>query len=242
MADVELPITGHLEELRGRLLRAVLTIAVGFAIAYPLSAQIFDFLTEPIFAAAVARGDKVQLIGTGVAEAFFTRVKVSFIAGLFLALPVILYQGWQFVLPGLKPEEAKSGRAFVAVGTFFFFLGATFCYEVIFTFGYPFFLAEYASINIEPVIRISEYLSFTARLLFAFGITFELPVVTYFLARVGVVTHTMLIKQARYAVLVIFVIAAMLTPPDVVSQVLMAAPLMILYGVSIFVAYWVGRD
>jgi len=112
---------------------------------------------------------------------------------------------------------------------------------VVFDFGFPFFLAEYARIGVDPTIRISEYLSFSSRLMIAFGITFELPVATFFLARIGLVTHTLLISVARYAILVVFVLAAILTPPDVVSQVLMAGPLMLLYGLSIIVAYFFAR-
>jgi sec-independent protein translocase protein TatC len=119
--------------------------------------------------------------------------------------------------------------------------GSSFCYGIVFDFGFPFFLAEYNRIGVDPAIRISEYLSFASRLMIAFGITFELPVATFFLARIGLVTHTLLIGVARYAVLAVFVIAAILTPPDVVSQVLMAGPLMLLYGLSIIVAYVFAR-
>jgi sec-independent protein translocase protein TatC len=242
MADVELPLTGHLEELRKRLVRIVLALVVGFAICYPNSAVLFDFLEAPLLRAASADGaDGVQLIGTGVAEAFFTRLKVSIFAALFLVLPVILYQLWRFIVPGLRATEANYGRAFVVVGTIFFLIGSTFCYAVVFDFGFPFFLAEYRRIGVEPAIRISEYLSFASRLMIAFGITFELPVATFFLARIGLVTHTLLIRVARYAILVVFVLAAILTPPDVVSQVLMAGPLMLLYGLSIIVAYFFAK-
>ncbi len=237
MADLELPLTGHLEELRARLVRALLALIVAFAICYPQAERLFHFLTAPLMAAAANSEAGAQLIGTGVAEAFFTRLKVSFIAALFFSLPVILYQIWLFVLPGLRAREARYGLGFVIVGTFFFMLGASFCYAVVFDFGFPFFLAEYERIGIAPTIRIAEYLSFTSRMLLAFGITFELPVATFFLARVGAVTHHLMIASARYAVLVTFILAAVLTPPDVVSQVLMAGPLMLLYAISIGVAY-----
>jgi sec-independent protein translocase protein TatC len=241
MSDLELPLTGHLEELRSRLVKVLAATTVAFAICYPQAQHIFDFLTAPLMKAAADSPDKVELIGTGVAEAFFTRLKVSLIASLFLALPVILYQGWKFVLPGLRGREAAYGRAFVLVGSMFFVVGAWFCYGVVFDYGFPFFLSEYARIGIEPVIRISEYLSFTSRMLLAFGLTFEMPVATFFLARVGLVTHLTLIRYLRYAVIVVFIVAAILTPPDVVSQVLMAGPLMVLYALSIGVAYLFGK-
>jgi sec-independent protein translocase protein TatC len=237
MADLELPLTGHLQELRARLIRALIALIIAFAICYPQAETLFDFLTAPLIDAANNSPEGARLIGTGVAEAFFTRLKVSFIAALFLALPVILYEIWIFILPGLRKREARYGLGFVIVGSFFFIAGSAFCYAIVFDFGFPFFLTEYQKIGIEPTIRISEYLSFTSRMLLAFGITFELPVATFFLARVGLVTHHTLINSARYAILVTFILAAVLTPPDVVSQVLMAGPLMILYGVSIGVAY-----
>jgi sec-independent protein translocase protein TatC len=241
MADLELPLTAHLDELRTRLVRALIALVIAFAFCYPQAERLFAFLTEPLLSAAADSVTGARLIGTGVAEAFFTRLKVCIVAALFFSLPVILYQIWLFILPGLLPREARYGLGFVIVGTFFFMCGAAFCYAVVFDFGFPFFLSEYQKISIEPVIRISEYLSFSSRMLLAFGITFELPVATFFLARVGLVTHMTLISSARYAILVAFILSAMLTPPDVVSQVLMAGPLMLLYGVSIGVAYVFAR-
>jgi sec-independent protein translocase protein TatC len=237
MTDVEMSLPAHLEELRSRLIRMVLALGLAFAVCYPNSQALFEFLLEPLERAAAPDTEGFGLIGTGVAEAFFTRLKVSFVAALFLSLPVILYQAWMFVLPGLKDYEVRYGSGFVIVGTIFFLTGAAFCYEIVFAFGFPFFLAEYRSIGVDPTIRISEYLSFTSRLLLAFGITFEMPVAAFFLARVGVITHLTLIEYGRYAFLATFVLAAILTPPDVVSQLLMAGPLLLLYGLSIGVAY-----
>jgi sec-independent protein translocase protein TatC len=241
MADVELPLTGHLAELRSRLGRGLLAVVVAFAACYPSSKLAFDFLTAPLLAANASSPVHAELIGTGVAEAFFTRLKVSFVAALFLALPVILYQTWLFVVPALKAHEARYAKSFVAAGTVFFFAGSAFCYTVVFPFGFPFFLSEYHSIGVEPAIRISEYLSFSSRMLLAFGIIFELPVATFFLARMGLVTHRMLIHFARYAVVAVFVLAAILTPPDVATQLLMAVPLLLLYGLSVGVAWTFGK-
>lgn len=237
MTDVEMSLPAHLEELRTRLIRMVVALFIAFAVCYPNAQALFEFLLAPLERAAAPGTDGFGLIGTGVAEAFFTRLKVSFVAALFLSLPVILYQTWMFILPGLKDYEVRYGSGFVIVGTIFFLAGAAFCYEIVFAFGFPFFLAEYRSIGVDPTIRISEYLSFTSRLLLAFGITFEMPVAAFFLARVGVITHLTLIEYGRYAFLATFVLAAILTPPDVVSQLLMAGPLLLLYGLSIGVAY-----
>lgn len=237
MAELQLPLTGHLEELRQRLLRSLIAIGAAFAFCYPNAQWLFAFLTKPLDDAVAVHDAPVQLIGTGVAEAFFVRLAVSFICAVFVALPVVLYQFWSFVAPGLHEREVRHGRAFVFAGTGFFLAGAAFCYAVALPAGFPFFLSEYERIGVAPQIRISEYLSFTSRLLLAFGIIFELPVATFFLARVGLVSHHFLIQYGRIAVVAVFVVAAILTPPDAASQLLMACPLLVLYGASIGVAY-----
>jgi sec-independent protein translocase protein TatC len=235
MPDVKMPLTAHLEELRWRLIKAMLAIAVGFTATYNLADWLFAFLTRPLLALNLG---PVELIGTGVTEAFFTKLKVSFIAAVFLASPVLFYQAWKFVAPGLYDQEKRYARPFVFFATIFFILGAGFCYVAVFPLGYRFFIEEYQTIGVSPSIRISEYLTFTARMLIAFGLTFELPVVTFFLARMGVVTHRTMLSYTRYAVLAIFIIAAVLTPgPDIASQLLMAGPLLVLYAASIGVAY-----
>jgi sec-independent protein translocase protein TatC len=237
MPDVELPLTGHLEELRQRLFRAMLATAVTFTVCYPNAEWLFAVLTQPLKTAAASSPQAVELIGTGVAEAFFTRLAVSFVGAVFLALPVILYQVWRFVLPGLHDREVRYGRGFVLAGTLFFLVGAAFCYLVALPFGFPFFLSEYERIGVTPSIRINEYLSFVSRMLLAFGVIFEMPVATFFLARVGLVSPKFLLHYGRHAIVVVFVVAAILTPPDAASQMLMAVPLLFLYGMSIGVAY-----
>jgi sec-independent protein translocase protein TatC len=239
MRDATMPLTAHLEELRWRLIKSIGAVAVAFAVCYGFSEQVFAILTQPL----VGAGDRrLLLIGTGVTEAFFTRLKVTFIAAVFVASPMIFYQAWRFVAPGLYANERRTALPFVFAGTFFFVSGACFCYLVVFPVGYAFFLEEYRTIGVAPTIRISEYLSFAARMLLAFGITFELPVVTFFLARLGIVTHRMLLSWFRYAIVVIFIVAAVLTPgPDAASQFLMATPLLFLYLISIGVAYFFGR-
>jgi sec-independent protein translocase protein TatC len=226
-----------LEELRQRLFRAIVATAVTFTVCYPNAEWLFALLTYPLKQAASSSEHPVELIGTGVAEAFFTRLAVSFVGAVFLALPVILYQLWRFVLPGLHDREVRYGRGFVLAGTLFFVLGAAFCYLVALPFGFPFFLSEYERIGVTPSIRIAEYLSFISRMLLAFGVIFEMPVATFFLARVGMVSHTFLLRFVRQAIVVIFVVAAILTPPDAASQMLMAVPLLLLYTLSIAVAY-----
>jgi sec-independent protein translocase protein TatC len=237
MPDLHLPLTGHLEELRRRLFKALLAIGAAFIVCYPNSEWFFAILTDPLMSAVSADEGSVQLIGTGVAEAFFVRLAVSFVGALFLALPVILYQLWCFIMPGLNVREVYHGRAFVFAGTGFFLAGAMFCYFIALPIGFPFFLGEYERIGVAPTIRINEYLSFTSRMLVAFGVIFEMPVLTFFLARVGLVSHHFLLHYGRHAIVALFVVAAILTPPDAASQMLMACPLLLLYGISIGVAF-----
>jgi sec-independent protein translocase protein TatC len=237
--DARMPLTAHLEELRWRIVRALLAVAVAFALSWWFVEPLFALLLRPLVA---LRHSDSLVIGTGVTEAFFTKLKVAFIAALFLSSPVIFFQAWRFVAPGLYQSEKRLALPFAVAASVFFVLGATFCYTAVFPVGFQFFLSEYDSVAITPQLRVSEYLSFAARMLLAFGVTFELPVVTFFLARLGLITHRTLLGSARYAIVVIFIVAAVLTPgPDVASQLLMAAPLLVLYALSIGVAYVVAR-
>lgn len=234
-----MPLLEHLAELRTRIIRAFLALSLAFGVCYYFAEPLFGFLIRPL---AALRPEQGLVIGTGVTEAFFTKLKVSFIASLFAASPIIFFQAWRFVAPGLYDSERRLALPFAVAASFFFVLGASFCYWLVFPVGFSFFLAEYESISVAPQIRISEYLTFASRMLLAFGVTFELPVVTFFLARVGMVTHRTLLRVWRYAVVVIFIVAAMLTPgPDVASQLLMATPLLVLYFLSIGVAYMAAR-
>lgn len=230
-----MPLIEHLKELRVRLIRAVIAIAVGFAVAYGFVDQIFRILTVPLRAAS---NSKVLLIGTGIGEAFFTKIKVALIAALFIASPAVLYELWRFIAPGLYATERRMARPFVIFTTIFFIMGGYFCWAVVLKIGYVFFLGQYASIGVTPTLRISEYLNFSAKLLLAFAITFEMPVLGFFLTRFGIIDYRWMLRQFRYAVLVIFVIAAALTPPDFISQFLLAIPLLLLYGLSIGVSYF----
>ncbi|MBV8774837.1 MAG: twin-arginine translocase subunit TatC [Deltaproteobacteria bacterium] len=233
-----MPLIEHLSELRTRLIRALIAVAVGFLIAYAIDDWLFNALTYPLRAAAQGR---VLLIGTGVAEAFFTKLKVALIAGLFIASPAVFVEIWKFIAPGLFESERRLAKPFVISATIFFLAGGYFCWAVVFKIGYSFFLKEYASIGVTPTIRISEYLAFSAKLLLAFGITFEMPIFAFFLTRLGIIDHRMMVHYFRYAVLAIFVVAVALTPPDMISPFLLAMPLLALYGVSIGVSYMFRR-
>jgi len=234
LSDVQMPFTSHLAELRSRLIKSVLAVAVGFFACFSLAEEIFAVLAAPLKSLHI-RG--LMLIGTSVTEAFFTKMKVSFIAAVILASPVLLWQLWQFVAPGLYEHEKRYTRSFVVFGSGFFIAGAAFCYAVVIQGGLSFLLHRYEEIDIQPMLQMSDYLSLVSRMVLAFGVMFELPVLAFFLARVGIINHRFLIRQSRYALLAIALLAAVLTPPDLISQILLMLPLIFLYGVSIGVAY-----
>ena len=227
--DDKLPFTAHLEELRKRLITCFVAVGIGFLISYGFKEKLFDILSRPLIS-VMEHGDKI--VFTGLPEAFFTYLKVSFLSGLILAAPVILYQFWVFVAPGLYKNERHLLLPIVFLSSFFFVGGALFGYFIVFPLGFKFFLG-FATETIKPLPAMREYLSFSSKLLLAFGLVFELPLVITFLSRMGLVTVSFLKKNRKYALLLFFVAAAILTPPDVVTQVMMALPLMLLYEISI---------
>lgn len=241
MANLEtedkVPFTSHLEELRKRLITCFIAVGVGFAASYGFKEKLFQILTQPLIT-VMKQGE--TLIYTGLPEAFFTFLKVSFLAGLMLASPVIIYQFWMFIAPGLYDREKKLLVPIVFLSSIFFVGGALFGYFIVFPYGFDFFLG-FATETIRPMPSMKEYLSFSAKLLLAFGLVFELPLVITFLARLGIVSVPFLKKNRKYALLLFFVGAAILTPPDVVTQVMMALPLMVLYEISIVGARIFGR-
>jgi sec-independent protein translocase protein TatC len=236
-ADDKIPFTAHLEELRKRLIICIIAVAVGFVISYAFKEKLFQILTHPLII-AMKQGE--TLIYTGLPEAFFTFLKVSFLAGLMIASPVIIYQFWMFVAPGLYDREKRLLLPIVFLSTVFFVGGALFGYFVVFPFGFKFFLG-FATDTIRPLPSMREYLSFSSKLLLAFGLVFELPLLITFLARLGIVSVAFLTKYRKYAILLAFVIGAILTPPDVVTQILMAVPLLLLYEISIIGARIFGK-
>jgi sec-independent protein translocase protein TatC len=223
--------------LRQRLIFSFIAIGVGFFVCYAFADSVFNILAAPLMKVMPPGG---SLIFTSVAEAFFTYMKVGFIAGIILASPFILYQVWAFIAPGLYQKEKKYVVPFVLGGTFFFVLGILFGYFVAIPVGFRFFLG-YATDFIKPLPSMKEYLSFSIKFLLAFGVVFEFPMVLILLARIGVVDARTLAKQRKYAILLIFIFAAVMTPPDLISQVLMALPLMGLYELSIVLARIFGK-
>jgi sec-independent protein translocase protein TatC len=236
--DEQMPFTSHLAELRSRLIKCFLALSVAFLGCFAVAERIFAFLAGPLQRLDVP---DLTLVGTAVTEAFFTKMKVAFAAAIIVALPVLLWQMWQFVAPGLYEHEKRYTRAFVFFGSMFFIAGALFSFEVVIEQGLGFVLRRYAAINVRPWIQISEYFSIAVRVVLACGVMFQMPVLAFFFARVGLIDHRFLIRHFRYAVVGLAILAAVLTPPDFVAQLFFMLPLSLLYGVSIGVAYLARR-
>lgn len=235
----KLSLTAHLTELRRRLLWSLLAMLGGTVLCYFFAGHIYGFLVRPL-AAAMGDEDGRRLIYTGLTEAFFTYLKVAFFAGAFLTFPVVAIQIWKFIAPGLYKEERRAFLPFLIATPVLFFLGGACVYYVVMPMAWHFFLGfeTPASETVLPVrleARVSEYLSLVMSLIFAFGICFQLPVLLALLARAGLIGADMLVRFRRYAIVLIFVTAAILTPPDVFSQILLAIPLLLLYEVSVHV-------
>lgn len=237
MADEKITFTSHLEELRKRIIICIGAVAVGFLASYFFSEQIFTILVKPL---KEELPPDSLLIFTGLPEAFLVYLKLAFFAALFLSSPVILWQVWCFIAPGLYDREKKYVYPFVIFSTLFFVAGVSFGYFIVFPLAFKFFMG-YSTELIKPLPSVKEYLSFSCKMLLAFGIVFELPLFVLFLAKIGVVNERMLRSQRKFAILGIFIAAAVLTPPDVVSQILMAFPLLVLYEISILVTKYFGK-
>ncbi len=225
----KIPFTDHLEELRKRLIICIVAVIVGFIVSYCFKEWLFKFLTYPLIS-AMKPGE--NLIYTNLPEAFFTYLRVALLAGIVLAAPVILYQFWMFVAPGLYHKERRMLGPILFFSVLFFIGGAVFGYVVVFPLGFHFFLS-FATDTIRPLPTMSEYLSLASTFLLAFGLVFELPLVIVFFVKLGIISIDFLTKNRKYAILVCFIVAAILTPPDVVSQTLMAVPMVALYEIGI---------
>ncbi len=283
----QMSLLEHLGELRTRLMRAAIAVAVGMVACYGFAEQMFDILMKPmvqvfqkkleanpllpqqfftdfgqVLADMMAKHgftpDKVDLFVhtlqksllqatqeghfqyTYPAEAFFAHIKISIVAGLFLVSPYVFAQIWGFIAPGLYAHERKWMVPMAVISALFFTAGALFGYFIVFPYGFEFF-ASFSTDGIVFTPKLNEYLSFCLKLLFAFGLVFELPLFIFFLARLGMVSSTGLRKKRKYAILVAFVVAAILTPPDPFTQCLMAGPLIVLYELGIWVAFFFGK-
>lgn len=229
MEESSLTIIQHLEELRKRIIYTIVSIIAGAVIAYSFIEKILFYISRPMG----------QLVFIQPIEAFVTHIKLAVFCGIFISFPVILYQIWAFVSPGLRHTERRYILLFAPLSLALFLVGCAFSYFLIIPFGIK-FLMGYSSEWLRPMISVGSYVSFFCIMTLVFGIVFEMPVVILFLTKIRIVNPRMLRKKRKYAILIIFIAAALLTPPDVFTQVMMAVPLVILYEISIYISY-LGR-
>ncbi len=237
--DSRAPLLEHLIELRRRLLRCLIAVVVLFFVCYYFAPDIYQFLVRPLADVLDDMGGNRRLIFTALHEAFFTYIKVAFFAALFIAFPFIAMQLWLFVAPGLYKHEKSAFVPFLVATPILFFMGGALVYYLIFPLAWQFFLSFELTggegvLPIQLEAKVDQYLSLVMRLIFAFGLCFELPVLMTLLGRVGLVSAAGLAAKRKYAVVLAFIAAAILTPPDVISQIGLAVPTLILYEVSIW--------
>ncbi len=234
----KMSLVNHLIELRRRLFIVFGSVLVAFFASWHWARDIYHILMLPM---TEVLGEGRSLIFTAPAEAFVTYIKVAIVTAVFAVSPVILWQIWAFIAPGLFKKEQLYTKFVVLIGSFFFVGGALFGYFGVFPLGFKFFIHGFESQDIQAMITVREYFKFSLNILLGFGIAFELPVFVFFLARVGIVTPQWLWRNFRYAVLVIFIGAAIFTPPDIISQVILGVPLTLLYLLATGAAFLVGR-
>ena len=222
----------HIADLRKRLVISGITVIVMFFVCFALYEPILELMMVPAKAILPAGSSMVAI---EMQETFFTALKVAFFTGFIISLPVIFWQLWLFLAPGLYEHEKRLALPFVFFATLMFLMGASFSYYVVVPFGFE-FLINFGNTVVTVFPSIGMYVGFFTKILFGFGIAFELPVITFFLAKIGLVDDKMLKGFFRYAIVLIFIVSALLTPPDVLTQFLMAGPLTLLYGVSIYIA------
>lgn len=222
----------HIADLRKRLIISSLALLVAFFACFAVYEPILNWMMTPVEAVL---GENSQMVAIEVQETFFTALKVALFSGFLVSLPVMLWQMWLFLAPGLYENEKKLVIPFVVGATTMFLSGAAFAYYIVVPFGFE-FLVNFGNSVVTVMPSIGKYVSFFTKLLFGFGIAFELPVFTFFFAVIGLVDDRMMKNFFKYAVVLIFMLSALLTPPDVVTQFLMAGPLILLYGVSIYIA------
>ncbi len=235
--DQEESFVSHLVELRDRMIKALLVVLVLFVVCFYFSGDIMRFLSQPLYE-ALPPGTKP--IFTDQAGAFMTLTKVSFLTALLLALPWVLYQAWAFVAPGLYEHEKRFAMPLIVSSVFFLVVGIAFAYLFVLPAAYKFFIAFSSQTGADTLQDLQKYWDFTLAIFFGFGVTFEVPVVEMLLVKLGMVTTQQLRDARRYVIVGAFVVAAVLTPPDVLSQFMLAVPLCLLYELGIFLAGFVS--
>lgn len=221
----------HLVELRDRIIRSLVVVLIAFAVCFYFSGEIMKFLSQPLYQ-ALPPGHKP--IFTDQAGAFFTLTKVAFLSGVLVSLPWILYQAWAFVAPGLYEHEKKFAFPLITSSVFFLVVGIAFAYTFVLPAAYKFFFAFASRTGADVLQDLQKYWDFTLAIFFGFGVSFEVPVVVMLLIKLGIVTQAQLRSWRRYVIVGAFVLAAVLTPPDVISQFMLAVPLILLYELGIF--------
>ncbi len=247
------PLTEHLFELRNRIVISLITVGIAFGACFYYSEYLFTILTfpmrntisfslnNPYLSIIPAQRDDLTLVFLAPAEALWMHLKISLVSAALISLPVIFFELWRFISPGLKDKEKKYVLPFVLTATFLFLLGALFCFIIVLPFAMN-FLLNYKTENIKPMISVESYIDFCLKFILAFGAVFELPVVLVFLTRMGIVTTEFLAKNRKYAVLIAFVVAALITPtPDAFNQTLMAVPMLILYEAGLLASRILNR-
>ena len=235
--STEMSFAAHLQELRWCLLKSIIAVFIRAAICYSFWRPILSFFTSYPLSKAPMMPDLVYLDPT---EAFLVSVKIALFGGIVLSIPFVFYQVWKFIAPGLFSNEKNFVLPVVLFSTFFFISGAGFAYFLVIPLAFR-FLMGFNTEKLMPMFSINNYIGFILKILIAFALTFELPVFSFILTRMGLLTSSFLIKSFKYAVIIIFIMAALLTPPDVFTQILMAIPLVFLYSLSIGISYLVEK-
>jgi sec-independent protein translocase protein TatC len=244
--DKPMPLMDHLRELRSRVLWSVGAFIIAFAVCYYFSQQIYAFLAQPL-ADILSRqsGGERRMIFTALYEAFFTYLKVAFFGAAFISFPIWATQLWLFIAPGLYRSEKRAIYPFLLASPVLFVMGAALAYYFIFPLAWQFFISfetppGSGGIPIQLEAKVGEYLSLVMHMILAFGVAFQMPVLLTLLIKVGILNVDTLRKGRRYAIVIMFVVAAIITPPDIISQIGLAIPLILLYEISIFAARWVA--
>lgn len=237
----EMPFYAHFVELRSRLIKCLIAVFVGSMVCFAFATKLYGFLAAPVYEALPEASR--ELVFLNPVEPFFVYLKISLLAGFILTLPFVFFQIWRFIAPGLYANERRAIIPLVVVSTVIFLAGVAFCYGFILPLGLKALIAAGMTEEFAATAQISmaSYYDLVIKLILAFGIVFEMPVFSYFLTKLGVITHRTLLHYWRIAIVCIFIVAAILTPPDVISQLALATPMCLLYGVSVGVAKLAGR-
>jgi sec-independent protein translocase protein TatC len=235
--EKEMPFLDHLEELRWRLIKSIVAVIVSAIVVYFFSDKVLALLVNPYNEAATKLNKKAvqQLIFLTPTGGFMIRIKLSVFSGILISLPIIFYQMWKFVVPGLLDKEKKYVPTVVMFSTFCFLSGALFCYFIVLKYGLR-FLLSFETADLVATISVNEYLQFITMLIFVFGLIFEMPVLSFFLTKIGLLTPPFLRHYRRHGIAAMVILAAIITPPDIFTQLLLAGPLILLYEISIIVS------